>query len=94
MSVTLVNKTSAAQDVQITTKNYRPGARYYWYSLVGGTDNGNFSRKVYVNGAGPSGVSGGPASYTTLQAYASATTNGIKVNVPANGVVFLVVDKK
>lgn len=94
MSVTLVNKTSAAQDVQITTKNYRPGARYYWYSLVGGTDNGSFSRKVYVNGSGPSGVSGGPASYATLQAYASATTNGIKVNVPANGTVFLVIDKK
>lgn len=94
MSVTLVNKGTAAQDVQITTKNFRQGSRYYWYTLVGGTDNGSFSRKVYVNGAGPSGVSGGPASYATLQAYAAATTNGIKINVPANGVVFLVVDKK
>ncbi|MDH7461131.1 alpha-L-arabinofuranosidase [Chitinophagaceae bacterium 26-R-25] len=94
MSVTIVNKSTSEQQVEIATKNFKKGERYYWYSLQGGSDNGEFSRKVYVNGNGSSGVSGGPASYNTLQAYSSATAGGIKVKVPARGAVVLVVDTK
>jgi hypothetical protein len=94
MSVTIVNKATTVQEIQITTKNFKKGDRYYWYSLEGGSDNGEFSRKVFVNGNGNSGVSGGPASYNTLQAYSSSTTNGIKVKVPARGAVVMVVDTK
>lgn len=94
MSVTIVNKSTSEQQVEIATKNFKKGDRYYWYSLQGGTDNGEFSRKVYVNGNGSSGVSGGPANYNTLQAYSSATSGGIKVKVPARGAVVMVVDTK
>lgn len=49
---------------------------------------------MYVNGNGPSGVSGGPADYTSLKAYAASTSDGVKVDIPARAVIFMVVDKK
>ncbi|HEU5365703.1 MAG TPA: alpha-L-arabinofuranosidase, partial [Hanamia sp.] len=68
---------------------------FYFYTLTGGTDNGEFSRKVFVNGNGPDGISGGPSSsYTTLKAYSAETKNGIKVALPARSIVYLVIDKK
>ena len=94
VAVTLVNKMAAAQAVEIKMKNFRPGNRFYWYALTGGDDNGEFSRKVFVNGKGPSGVSGGPADYTSLLAYSATTQNGIKITLPARSVVNLAVDKK
>jgi hypothetical protein len=70
------------------------GNRIYWYTLTGGTDNGEFSRKVFVNGVGPSTVSGGPADYATLKPYSAAVQNGIKMNVPARSVICMVIGKK
>ncbi len=90
----VVNKANTAQTVQLTLQNFTPGARFYWYTLSGGSDNGEFSRKVFVNGKGSTEASGGPASeYTTLKAYSAVTTGGVKVTVPARGVVYLVMDK-
>lgn len=91
--VILVNKGTTAQNVNITT-NATAGNRFYFYTLTGGTDNGDFSRKVFVNGIGPDGISGGPSTYATLNAYAAETKNGIKVALPARSVVYLVIDKK
>jgi hypothetical protein len=92
--VVLVNKSTADQIVNINFKNYYTGTNYYYYTLKGGTDNGEFSGKVLVNGNGPTGDFGGPANYKSISASISATSGGIKVSVPARGVVFLVVDKK
>ena len=94
LNVTIVNPGAGAITASVKTKNFRTGNRFYWYSLEGDTDNGEFSRKVIVNGSGPSGVAGGPAEYASLKAYSSATTNGIKVKIPARGAVILVIDKK
>lgn len=92
--VMLVNKNTSAQTVSITLKNAKPGSRAYWFTLNGGTDNGEFSRKVFVNGTGPTEPSGGPAStYTTLKALSTTTQNGIKLSMPARSVVYLVIDK-
>lgn len=93
-NVALVNTSTTAQTVEVKLKNFRMGNRFYWYSLQGDTDNGEFSRKVSVNGSGPSGVAGGPADYVTLKANSSLTINGMKVTVPARGAVILAVDKK
>lgn len=91
--VILVNKNTTAQTVNITLKNTTPGARFYWYTLTGGTDNGEFSQKVYVNGHGPTELTGGPSGeYTTLKAYSATTQNGIHVDMPARSVVYLVID--
>ena len=93
--VTLVNTGASDQLVEVKIKNFHAGGRYYWYSLAGGSDNGEFSRKVFVNGDGPSQDAGGPADYTSLKANSALTaTNGILVNVPARGVICMVVDKR
>lgn len=93
--VTLVNTGASDQLVEVKIKNFHAGSRYYWYSLAGGSDNGEFSRKVFVNGDGPSPDAGGPADYTSLKANSALTaTNGILVNVPARGVICMVVDKR
>jgi len=94
LNVVLVNTTSAPYNVEIKTKNFRKGNNFYWYSLEGGTDNGEFSRKVLVNGVGPVGDAGGPLNYSVLSARTAKTTNGVKVRVPARGAVILVIDTK
>lgn len=90
----MVNKSTSAQSVELKVANFRVGARYYWYTLTGGTDNGEFSRKVFVNGEGPSGAAGGPVNYKTIKAYSATSQNGIKITLPARSVVCLVIDKK
>jgi len=92
VAVTLVNKSSSAQDIQLSFKNFIPGSRYYWYELAGGA--GNFSRKVLVNGQGPAGEIGGPENYAALKPYSAAAANGVRVKVPAMGVICMVIDKK
>ncbi|MGV3587704.1 MAG: hypothetical protein ACO1OF_11920 [Adhaeribacter sp.] len=94
LGVTLVNKTNTIQTVELKINNLRVGNRFYWYTLTGGTDNGEFSRKIMVNGSGPAGVAGGPANYATLKANSALTQNGIKVTLPARSVVNVAVDKK
>ena len=94
VNVTLLNTSSTAQTVEVKMKNFYSGNRFYWYSLEGGNDNGEFSRKVLVNGNGPAGDAGGPVTYATLKARSAVTTGGIKVSVPAFGAVMIAVDKK
>ncbi len=91
LGAALVNTSAKAVTVILDIKHFVPGARYYWYSLQGGDDNGDFSGKVTVNGEGPSGPAGGPDNYAVIKANATPTKNGIGVTVPAHGAVFLVV---
>jgi len=92
--VVVVNRGLTSQVVSINIQNFAAGTRYYYYVLVGGTDNGEFSRKVYINGTGPSSVSGGPANYTQIIAKASPIQGGIKVASPPRSVIFIVADAK
>ena len=94
VNVTIANTSATAQNVEIKMKNFYSGQRFYWYSLEGSNDNGEFSRKVLVNGSGPSLEAGGPADYATLKARSALTANGIKLSIPARGMVVVVVDKK
>ena len=93
-NVILVNTSGTTQATEVKMKDFRVGNRFYWYSLEGSNDNGEFSRKVLVNGAGPSVVAGGPADYATVKANSAITGSGIKVSIPARGVVYMVIDKK
>lgn len=92
-AIIIVNKGISAQVTQIILKNATVGKRFYWYTLTGGTDNGEFSGKVFVNGKGPSYDSGGPSDYSTLNAYSANTGNGIFLKIPARAVIYLVIDK-
>jgi alpha-L-arabinofuranosidase len=94
VGVTLVNKSTSIKTVEIKVNNFRKGNRYYWYTLSGGSDNGEFSRKVFVNGKSSAYASGGPANYTSLSAYSSTTANGIRVGIPPRSVIFLAIDKQ
>jgi hypothetical protein len=94
VGVALVNTGTTFKSVEIKVQNFRKGSRYYWYTLTGGNDNGEFSRKVFVNGKSSVYASGGPSNYTSLNAYSAQTTNGIRVTIPGRSVLCLVVDKQ
>jgi hypothetical protein len=92
--IILVNKNSFEQVVEINLKNFKPGNRYYYHMLTGGSDNGNFSRKVYVNGITTDAVAGGPENYESIKARSSAITGNIKLSLPKYSVTHLLIDKK
>jgi aspartate 1-decarboxylase len=94
INVTLINTSGTSQNVEIKMKNFYSGNRFYWYSLEGGADNGEFSRKVLVNGSGPSLEAGGPADYATLKTRSALTVSGLKFTVPPRGMIVMAVDKK
>ena len=94
VGVTLVNKSVSSLSVQVKFQNFNIGSRFYWYTLTGGGDNGEFSRKVLVNGQGPAGVAGGPGNYASINPYSATATNGIYVTVPAMAIVYMIIDKK
>ncbi|MBN8668269.1 MAG: alpha-L-arabinofuranosidase [Chitinophagales bacterium] len=91
--VSLVNKSANPVTVEIVIRNFKKGSRFYYYTLTGGGDNGEFSRKTLVNGTGTSLAAGGPANYKALSPYSAPTSNGIRVTVPARAAVFVVVAK-
>ena len=94
VGVTLVNTSTSFKTVEIKVQNFRKGSRYYWYTLSGGNDNGEFSRKVFVNGKSSVYASGGPADYAGLVAYSASTATGIRVMIPGRSVICLAIDKQ
>ena len=91
--IVLVNKSSAVFTAGIEV-NDPIGQRFYWYLLTGGNDNGEFSAKVFINGKGPDGASGGSLNYASIKAYAAPTNGGMKITLPPYSVAFLLMDKK
>lgn len=94
VGIVLVNKSTTTRAIEIKVQNFRKGNRFYWYTLTGGDDNGEFSRKVFVNGKTSTYASGGPSNYSTLNAYSATTANGIKVTLPARSVIYMAIDKQ
>lgn len=93
-AVALVNKSADSKSVEVKIQNFRKGSRFYWYTLTGGGDNGEFSRKTLVNGIASSFAAGGPENYKNIGPNSASTTNGIRVTVPGRATVFLVVAKQ
>ena len=91
--VVIVNKGKTAQVVKIDPVNIGVGNQYYNYSLTGGTDNGDFSLYVSVNGVEATGTQWGPReNLETIQAKAFSVYQAIKLDVPAMSVQFIMVD--
>ncbi len=90
----IINKSTSDETVLIEIDNFEPGKQYYYHTLTGGTDNGDFSRKVFLNGYGTDEEGGGPDEYESIKAFASEVEGGIKVSLPHLSVVCLMVDKK
>ncbi|MBO9659233.1 MAG: alpha-L-arabinofuranosidase [Chitinophagaceae bacterium] len=93
LGVALINKSASDKIMELDIKNFKAGKRFYWYVLTGGGDNGDFSRKVLVNGVTSTHASGGPENYTTVKANAANTDKGIRVRIPGRSALFLCVDK-
>ncbi len=93
-AVALVNKGADSKSVELSFKNFKKGNRFYWYTLTGAGDNGEFSRKTIVNGISTSYAAGGPVDYKTIAPNASSAANGVRVIVPAKAAVFMVIEKQ
>ena len=77
-AVALINKSSSAATVQVMVKNFRKGNSFYYYRLNGGTDNGEFSRNVLVNGNSIIAMHPGARRDIKHQSlFGTATVNGI-----------------
>jgi hypothetical protein len=88
----VVNKGTTEQTVDVTMQNFGYGDRYYWHSLTGGTDNGEFSLKVFANGTGPTLSSGGPPDLQAVKARSALIGSGVKVTLPARSVQFILIE--
>jgi len=94
VAVAMINKSTANKTVEVTVKNFKKGVRYYWYTLTGAGDNGEFSRKVLINGETSAYAAGGPANYKSISAFSAPVSGGIRVTIPARAAVFLAIDKQ
>jgi hypothetical protein len=97
ISSILVNKGPTQYTTRINAGNTTVGNHFYTYTLLGGTDvpadpAKPFSRKVYVNGTGPSVVAGGPPVYDTIRARSYVTGDEILVETPPYSVTYVLID--
>ncbi|MBN2699444.1 MAG: T9SS type A sorting domain-containing protein [Bacteroidales bacterium] len=90
----IINKSRDEETVQVDFSGGDYGLNYYYYTLTGGVDNGDFSRKVLINGYETDEQGGGPDDYATIGARASKTYGGIKVDLPPLAVVYMLVEKR
>ncbi len=91
--IVIVNKGKTAQVVKIDPQMIGVGNQYYNYSLTGGTDNGDFSLFVSVNGVSPTGTQWGPReTLETIPANAFSIDQAIILDVPARSVQFIMVE--
>jgi hypothetical protein len=91
-SVVLINKSATEQTVSLDIKNFGFGSRYYYHSLTGGSDNGEFSLKVFVNNLGPLFSSGGPSDFKTIKPYSSLIGGGVRITSPPKSVQYVLIE--
>jgi hypothetical protein len=91
--VIIINEGTASQVVDIDTKAIGVGQHYNVLSFTGGTDNGDFSANVYINGDGPTGYEWGPyGDLYSIPANSYPTENGLKINSPARSVQMIMIE--
>jgi hypothetical protein len=91
--IVVVNKGGTEQTVTINMQDFGYGERFYLYSLTGGTDNGQFSLKVSVNGAGPTFASGGPPNVASIPAWSAKIGEGVKFTAPPKSVQYILIEE-
>ena len=79
--------------VSIDTKTIGVGQKYYIYSFEGGTDNGDFSQNVNINGYSPSTNQWGPYDdLSSIPAYVYSIDDQIKFTSLARSVQMIMVE--
>ena len=79
--VAIINKGPAVKTVEFLISNYYFGERYYWYELTDGNGDGSFSKKVFINGEGPSQSSGGPDNYDSILPFSTVYDGNVKFDI-------------
>ena len=94
-SMFIVNKSTKDKIVTVSTDSIGVGEKYYIYSFTGGTDDGDFSPNVYINGEGPSSTyQWGPYDQLfDIKANAYTIDGEIKFNSPGRSVQMILIDK-
>lgn len=92
VSVVVINTTTEAVTAAIDVDGFGYGTRYYYHLLTGGTDNGEFSLKVFVNGEGGTYPAGGPADPDKIKPLATAISGGIRVHLPPHSVQYVLIE--
>jgi hypothetical protein len=91
--VVIVNKGTTEQVIGIDAKSIGVGNKYYIYSFTGGTDNGDFSPNVYINGEGPDPNQWGPYDQLfDIPANSYPIDNEIKFTSPARSVQMIMIE--
>ncbi len=91
--IVVVNKGTTGQVVKLIPNDFGFGERFYAYSLTGGSDNGEFSQVVNVNGHLPTHTTGGPIdSLEEIPARAYIIGDGIKFMLPARSVQYILIE--
>ena len=91
----IVNTGTVDKVVDININHFPMGTNVYFYTLKGGTDNGEFSPKVSVNGVTATQNIGGPLNYGSIPASSTTRTgNNIALFCPARSIVYMAVDKE
>jgi hypothetical protein len=91
--VIIVNKGAVKQVISIDTKKLGVGYNYYIYSFTGGTDNGEFSQNVYINGYGSTTNHWGPfEELSDIPANSYYIENEIKFTSPARSVQMIMIE--
>jgi hypothetical protein len=93
VALVVINKGSSSKDVQININGYGYGDRYYVHSLTGGTDNGQFSPKVSVNGRAATYATGGPVNFESIKPLSALISDGVRFSSPAKSVQYILIEK-
>ena len=92
-AVIIVNKGTSEQTVNVDMSTIGVGEKYYIYSFKGGTDNGEFSENVYINGYGPGLFQWGPYSLLyDIPADAYTIENEIKFTSPGRSIQMILIE--
>lgn len=95
LGIVVVNKDSLDQTISFDLKTFKPGKRYYFYSLTGGKDNGKFSQCVFVNGVGPDYNTGGPVNnLENIKAFSCLIGKEIKITSPRYSVQYILIENQ
>jgi hypothetical protein len=100
MGIIVMNKGLTEQVIQVYFQNFKPGKRFYYYSLAGGNERASeagtakeMSWQVFVNGIGPETKLGGPISkLNEILPYSSSITNTFKIKSPPRSVLFILIE--
>lgn len=92
VALVVINKSTSEQTVGVNLQNFGYGERFYLHSLTGGTDNGEFSLKVFANDLGPTLPSGGPAELQAVKARSASIGGGVKFTAPARSVQYVLIE--